>query len=145
MAMTPQLWSISGIATELGVDRRRVGRALSDIPPDEGEGKGKRWRMASVAAAVFGSDDLDLSKERAKLARSQRVGHDLKNDIAAGELIKADEAERAWADFLRSVRSRVLAVPSRARQRLRHLTAADIETLDAECRDALQDLGHERS
>jgi hypothetical protein len=48
MSMTPTLFSIEGIATELGRDRRTVARALRDLPPD-GEVRGKpAWRLASV-------------------------------------------------------------------------------------------------
>ena len=34
MAMTPTLWSISGLAIELALDRRTVAAKLRDVPPD---------------------------------------------------------------------------------------------------------------
>ena len=32
MAMTRQLWTLNGLATELGKDRRTLGRALRHVP-----------------------------------------------------------------------------------------------------------------
>jgi hypothetical protein len=47
-----QLWSINGLSAELGIDRRTLGKRLSNLPPDgEGIEAGKtvrRWRLARV-------------------------------------------------------------------------------------------------
>jgi phage terminase Nu1 subunit (DNA packaging protein) len=42
-----------------------------------------------------------------------------------GQLIDADEVAREWSDILRQVRAGVLAITSRVRSRLPHLTAHD--------------------
>lgn len=52
MAMTRQLWSINGLATELGMDRRTVARRLSAAPPD-GKLKGKpAWFLETALRAM---------------------------------------------------------------------------------------------
>jgi phage terminase Nu1 subunit (DNA packaging protein) len=51
--------------------------------------------------------------------------------------LDADAVARQWSDILRRVRAGVLAVVSRVRAQLPHLTAHDVEVLDRELRDAL--------
>lgn len=99
--------------------------------------------LRSTASGRGGEEHvLTLTGERARLAREQADAQALKNAALRGEMVKADEVERAWSDLLRKVRSRILAVPSRLRQSLGHLTLADIDALDRELRTALMELGH---
>jgi hypothetical protein len=60
-----------------------------------------------------------------------------------GQLVDADAVVREWTEGLRRIRSVVLAVPSRVRQLVPHLSAADVELLDRELRDALTSLADE--
>lgn len=46
MAMLPQLYTLSGIATEVRLDRRQVGNILANTPPD-GKLEGKPAGMAA--------------------------------------------------------------------------------------------------
>jgi hypothetical protein len=49
MAMTPKLWSISGLAAELDMDRRTVAARLRNLPPDGTlPGGHGGWYMANV-------------------------------------------------------------------------------------------------
>jgi len=50
---------------------------------------------------------------------------------------------RAWADVLRNVRAGVLAVTSRVRARLPHLSAQDAAVVDEELRQALAALAEQ--
>ena len=53
MAMTPQLWTINGLATELGKDRRTLGKALRHVPTDGTTRGGHRgWHMESALRAL---------------------------------------------------------------------------------------------
>jgi phage terminase Nu1 subunit (DNA packaging protein) len=49
--------------------------------------------------------------------------------------------EREWTSILTGVRARMLAVPSRAGQRLPNLSTHDIGEIDREIRDGLAELG----
>jgi hypothetical protein len=53
MAMTRQLWSINGLATELGKDRRTLGRALRHVAAD-GTTRGgyQGWFMETALRAL---------------------------------------------------------------------------------------------
>jgi len=52
MSMQPQTWSISGLAVELGMDRRTLAKRLAHVPPVTGTGRRKRWRLADVLAEL---------------------------------------------------------------------------------------------
>jgi hypothetical protein len=53
MAMTRQIWSINGLATELGKDRRTLGRALRHVPTDGTTQSGyKGWFMETALRAL---------------------------------------------------------------------------------------------
>ena len=54
-----------------------------------------------------------------------------------GALLEADAVAREWSDVLRQVRAGVLAVTSRVRAQLPHLTAHDAGVLDRELRQVL--------
>ncbi|MET4806789.1 hypothetical protein [Limibacillus sp. MBR-115] len=45
MAMQRNTYSISGLATELGMDRRTVASRLSGVPADHVDARGKRWTL----------------------------------------------------------------------------------------------------
>lgn len=87
------------------------------------------------AAAV-----LNLTGERARLAREQADAQALKNAALRRELVPAAEVASEWGTALRAIRARVLAIPSRVRAALPHLTPADMVALDREARAALEDL-----
>lgn len=100
--------------------------------------------LRNVAGNRSGDDDanLNLTEQRARLAKAQTEAQEFKNQIAQGEYVLAAEAEREWADFLRNIRSRVLAVPSRVRQIIPTMTAHDVGLIDRELRDALTGLAN---
>jgi phage terminase Nu1 subunit (DNA packaging protein) len=77
------------------------------------------------------------TEQRARLASAQADLAELKAAEKRRELLDAAEVERTWGGVLRTVRASMLAVPSRIGARLPHLTAADIDEIDREVRDAL--------
>ena len=60
MALTTVLWTINGLATELGISHRVLGRRLSNLAPDEVEQQAgrqvKRWRLARVLKHLKAAD-----------------------------------------------------------------------------------------
>lgn len=99
--------------------------------------------LRGTASGRGGEDQItNLTAERARLAREQADSQALKNSIARGEHLPASEVLRTWSETLRAARSRLLAVPSRLRSALPHLTTADVERIDREFRNALEELGH---
>ena len=85
-----------------------------------------------------------LRDERIKIAREQADALAFKNAAARGSLLDAAEVEREWSDILRAVRAGMLSVPSRAAQRLPHLSKHDVSAIDAEVRAVLKEMGNNR-
>ncbi len=125
-----------------GLVKRNLAVRLGHDAYDLVETVGRYVEHLRGTAAGRGGEEqvLTLTGERARLARAQADAVELKNATARGELVKAEDVARAWADILRTVRSRVLAVPSRVRQSL-VLDAATADAIDRELRAALTELG----
>lgn len=65
---------------------------------------------------------------------------ELKYRQDAGELVPAKDVAHRLEDVFHGCRTKLLGVPSRARQALPHLTVADIGVLENLVREALEDL-----
>lgn len=99
--------------------------------------------LREVAAARGGENQLlDLTQERARLAKEQADNTALKNATLRRELLPAADAEREWSDILRKVRAGILAVTSRVRASA-GLTGEQAVEMDAELRLALKELGND--
>lgn len=82
-----------------------------------------------------------LTDERARLARANADAAELKNAITRKNYIPAADAERLWSDTLRKIKSSIMSVPSRLRQQLPAMTAAESQIIDRELRESLRELG----
>lgn len=104
---------------------RRVLAHYRDLASDKGN-------PASLA---------EIRAQRIRLAKASADHQEIKNAAARGELVPVAEVEREWSGVLRTVRAGMLAVPSRAAQRLPHLLAHDVGVIDNEVRGVLAVLG----
>ena len=66
---------------------------------------------AAGRAAEYG--DLDLTAERARLARAQAIKVETENRMNDGELIPADVIEAKWTEMVAAMRAKLLALPTR--------------------------------
>jgi hypothetical protein len=62
MAMTKTLWSINGLATELGLDRRTVAKRLGDVPPDGTTASGHKGWFLPRALRFLGGEEARWSE-----------------------------------------------------------------------------------
>jgi len=98
--------------------------------------------IRTTASGRGGEDEAKtLTSERTRLAREQADQTALKNAALRRELVPAAEVEREWSEVLRRVRSGCVAIPSRIRQSMAHLTAHDVQVIDAEVRTVLTEIG----
>ena len=104
----------------------------------------KRKRMPKPNLPRGRSADPNLLAETIALKHAQRTKVELQNAQARSELLPAKAVEAEWAGILRDVRAGMLALPSRLQQRLPHLAAHDVATIDREIRDALASLGGQK-
>jgi phage terminase Nu1 subunit (DNA packaging protein) len=97
--------------------------------------------LRGVAAGRGGEERVaSLTGERARLAAAQADLAAIKIAKERGELLDAAEVEMEWTSVLRSVRSRLLAIPSRLRSSRSAIVPDEIAALDAEIRAALEEL-----
>lgn len=122
-----------GIAVHLAHDSYDMG---ATVPAYTAHLRGMAARWGSEAEAE------GLTAARARLAREKADEAARRNAKARGDLVEASDVVREWAEVLRKVRAQVLAVPSRLRSSLPHLTAADVAIMDREIRDTLEGLAH---
>ena len=105
------------------------------------------WGISPAALTALGKREIAirLGHDAYDLVESTRRYIASLRSVASGrgseEQASNLTTERAWGDILRGIRSRILAVPSRLRQTVPHLTTSDVTLIDRELRDALQELG----
>lgn len=92
--------------------------------------------------AKRGNVGAELDRERVRVQKATAEKLELANAEARRELIPAAEVEREWAAVLRDIRAAMLALPSRVQQRLGHLSAHDLTTMDQEIRGALAEIAN---
>jgi phage terminase Nu1 subunit (DNA packaging protein) len=99
--------------------------------------------LRDLAAGKFGAtaDVASGTAARARLATAQASLAETKARVLGGSLLEAEAVQREWSSILGGIRARLLAVPSRAAQRLPHLTPFDLGEIDREVRNALTELG----
>lgn len=77
MGMVQQLWSISGLSTELDIDRRTLSKRLSNLRPDgEGIEAGKtvrRWHLARVLKHLKAADRTSAGVDQQRIEDHKHV------------------------------------------------------------------------
>jgi phage terminase Nu1 subunit (DNA packaging protein) len=153
--------SIAALAKRLGVDRTTVyngiqlGRLTKAVVGRNARGKlyildleaavaewgAQAARLRLDAKRMNGSaspSDLARATVRERLARAELL--ELRNAQQLGHLVPARDVEQQWATAVVATRTALLGLPSRARGRLPHLTAADVAVLDGLIRETLTEL-----
>lgn len=107
-------------------------------------------RAAAAAMVESGDDDEEqpsaLDAELTVTSAAARSKHweanlrELKYKQAAKELVNAKEYEGQLADVFSHCRTRLLAIPSRCKQALPHLSNADVVVVEDLVREALEEL-----
>lgn len=89
----------------------------------------------SISLAEAAAEEKRWKAERAKLEFQAR----------AGELVSATEVEARLVDDFARFRTKTLGLPSKAKQLIPALTAADVRTLARLCRELLEELASMRA
>ena len=112
MSLTAQAWTVNGLATELCMDRRKVGKYVEGLEPVKVDGRSKYFRLRDVVQAIFGTGALDGPQERAKLDVAKRKKLELEIAEKRRELLPADEVKIYYSKLVMNARGRLLALPS---------------------------------
>ena len=84
-----------------------------------------------------------LTDERLATERVTRQIQEMKLAEMRGEILTLDEVSESWTAFATKVRASVLAIPSKLRATMPHLTAHDAESARQIIKDVLTDLADE--
>jgi hypothetical protein len=84
---------------------------------------------------------LARETERERKNRADILEFDLKRKT--GEYVKEASVEMRWSAIIVGARTTMLSWPTRAKQRLPHLTVADLAVLDQLVREVLEELASE--
>jgi phage terminase Nu1 subunit (DNA packaging protein) len=100
-------------------------------------------KIRAAASGRLDEQRNPLNDERLKDVRVNREISELKLAQLKGELLTLDEVTDSWTKFAAKVKAAALALPSKARTQIPHLTAHDGETLKTLIKDMLNDLADE--
>ncbi len=131
----------------IGIADRNVRELVRQGVLTKRAGENAYPMRASVAAycawlreRAAGRGTGQTAEHKARLVKEQADRVALDNQAKRGELVPAREVEAVWTGAMAALRGRMLAVPTRCRQRAGHLTLADVSVIDREIRDALTEL-----
>lgn len=134
------------LALLLGLTTRRVNQLAEEglvVRLGHGEFDGPQSVQRYVEHASNRGKDketqIDKEREEARLKKEQADTQELKNAKLRKELLPVEEVSRVWSEQVSSIRSGLLAVVSRTRQRM-SLSPEDALILDEEIRDAMTKL-----
>ena len=82
--------------------------------------------------------DYNVSRARSEFEKANLLELDRKAKEAL--LLPADQVEKAWANAVTIARTKLLAIPTRARQRIPHLSLEEVALIEELVRETLEDL-----
>jgi hypothetical protein len=132
MALKAQLLTLSGLETELGRDRRTLGKLLSNVKPDGKSGGRDAWFIATVLKALQSQDSegLNPAGEKARLDKARADLAEMELAERTGRLVSAEQIEAAWTAIATEVRTKLLMIPAAAAPRISpKMTTAEIEAV----------------
>jgi hypothetical protein len=115
------------------VDERHQGgratRSVLDVAPE-----------AVPATARRGAELPDYNESRARSEYEKANLLELERKTKEGMLLKREDVEQAWSAAVNITRTKLLGIPSVAKQRIPHLELEEVELLTVLIREALQEL-----
>lgn len=142
-----EIAELLGISTRVVRDYVSRGIIVSSPQP------GRYLTQASIAGYLTslrnkamgrgGEDGPSLADERAKSEAVNRRIAEIKLAQLQGEVLTLDEVSAQWSQLCAQMRAAVLALPSKARSTIPHLTPHDGEVLRTLAREVLSMLAEE--
>jgi hypothetical protein len=125
--------SISELSHLTGMDRRRIRAALCDLPASKGAKGALMFETIEALPLLYlqpgDGDTFDLTTERARLAHHQANRAELEADLLAGSLIEIEAVADVVGQEYLNVRSKLLAIPSKAAPQVIGLSIAAAKAL----------------
>lgn len=142
--------AVAAVARASARARAQPQVGVADQGPDLAEGFARRALAAERRAAreagagqdgdELGAGEPTLNDSRARKEHYQAELARLQVEEKLGLLIDAKEAGERWAALIASCKTKLLAIPSKARSRLPKLDNSDVALLEKLVREALEEL-----
>ena len=124
------LWSAKRTAEAFAVTPQALAKWA--VSPVERRGRETLYFVPYVIAYREGrhskNDKLDLTHERARLAKSQADKTELEVEVLQGNLLPGEVVSRTWGDYVANCRARLISLPSTAAPRVIGTDMAEAET-----------------
>ena len=125
--------SISELSHLTGFDRRRIRAALCDLPASKGAKGAVMYASVEALPLLYlqpgDGDTFDLTDERARLAHHQANRAALEAEQLAGSLIEIEAVASVVGEEYSNVRSRLLAISTRAAPQVIGLSIVEVKAL----------------
>jgi hypothetical protein len=119
------------------VDQRQMGRPKPGVARSVAEAAPQSMPVLNVTP----DDELPPYVEsQARKAFEQANLLELERKQKEGLLLPAEQVEKVWANSVTIAKTKLLAVPSRLRQRIPHLTLEEVAIAEELIREALEEL-----
>ncbi len=115
------------------------------LPTDEDFGAEEGKTIDPVADGTSELDELrgGYFKSRATKEDVNAQLLEIKLQKEKGSLVSVDAVTKSWVNIANTIRTKVLGIPSKAKQRILNFTHEHYEVLDQIVREALEDLSDE--
>jgi excisionase family DNA binding protein len=117
-----------------------ITRKRSDSPRPMAERTATRPARPSEAPEPTRDDLPNYNESRARSEFEKANLLELERKTKEGQLLRREDAQQAWAAAVNITRTKLLGIPSVAKQRIPHLTLEEIEVLMGLQREALDEL-----
>ena len=119
MAMQKNLWSISALAVEFGLDRRTVAQRLMSIEPTETKGRAKRYVLHDAAKAIIGQiavtgDILSYDEARARKMAAEAELAEIELQKERGDVLSVETINEVNNEICGNFRAKLLALPAKS-------------------------------
>lgn len=102
----------------------------------------RREKRQSAPAPLPDDEIPEYNASRALRERQLALMAQMDRRQREGELLERADVERAWAQSVTIAKTALLGVPSRAKERIPHLTLDEIETITELIRTALEEVAN---
>jgi len=131
------LITVNQLSDYTGKHRATIIRRLAAIKPIEKKGVANLFDSAKALEVIYqgggqSSEELDLQKERARLAKAQADAQELKNKISEKETAPMVILEAALTNVCIQIKSVLESIPLKVKQRVPSLTSMEIEIIAKE-------------
>ena len=149
--------NISPQAMTRAIREGRVKTKISAAGREMVELEGLRERYAATTQRKIGGADLgnaplrtkqqipDYNESRARTEHLKAELLELERAEKEGSLVSAAEVETKWIELVTIARTKLMGMPTKAKQRMPDLSGDDIAVLEDIVRECLEDLSGERS